>query len=133
MKKREHLASRIILIASAIFALLICLNVFLMVYTSKQSVQATIGERTITIAENMLNYIDVDKYEELVKNPSENEIYWELREQLNELREINGVRFAYTYLVPQPGEDVAFLVDGMPVDDIDGAAALGDISDLHKI
>ena len=132
MKKREHLASRIILIASAIFALLICLNVFLMVYTSKQSVQATIGERTITIAENMLNYIDVDKYEELVKNPSENEIYWELREQLNELREINGVRFAYTYLVPQPGEDVAFLVDGMPVDDTDGAAAIGDISESTK-
>ena len=103
-----------------------------MIYTSKQSVQATIGERTITIAENMLNYIDVDKYEELVKNPSENEIYWELREQLNELREIKGVRFAYTYLVPQPGEDVAFLVDGMPVDDIDGVAALGDISTSTK-
>ena len=132
MKKRNRLASRIILIASAIFALLIGLNAFLMIYTSKQSVQATIGERTITIAENMLNYIDVDKYEELVKNPSENEIYWELREQLNELREINGVRFAYTYLVPQPGEGVAFLVDGMPVDDTDGAAAIGDISESTK-
>ncbi|MGM9943539.1 MAG: methyl-accepting chemotaxis protein [Lysinibacillus sp.] len=132
MKKRERLASRIILIASAIFALLIGLNAFLMIYTSKQSVQATIGERTITIAENMLNHMDVDKYEELVKNPSENEIYWELREQLNELREINGVLFAYTYLVPQPGEGVAFLVDGMPVDDIDGAAAIGDISSSTK-
>ena len=132
MKKKERLASRIILIASVIFVLLIGLNAFLMIYTSKQSVQATIGERTITIAENMLNYIDVDKYEALVKNPSENELYWELREQLNELREINGVRFAYTYLVPQPGEGVAFLVDGMPVDDIDGAAALGDISSSTK-
>ena len=132
MKKRNRLASRIILIASAIFALLIGLNAFLMIYTSKQSVQATIGERTITIAENMLNYIDVDKYEELVKNPSENEIYWELREQLNELREINGVRFAYTYLVPQPGEGVAFLVDGMPVDDIENAATLGEISTSTK-
>ena len=132
VKKRERLASRIILIASAIFALLIGLNVFLMIYTSKQSVQATIGERTITIAENMLNYIDVDKYEELVKNPSENEIYWELREQLNELREINGVLYAYTYSVPQPGEGVAFLVDGMPVDDTENAAALGDISESTK-
>lgn len=132
MKKRDRLATRIILTASAIFILLIGLNAFLMVYTSKQSVQATIGERTITIAENMLNYIDVEKYEELAKNPTENEIYWELREQLNELREINGVLFAYTYLVPQPGEGVAFLVDGMPVDDIDGAAALGDISSSTK-
>ena len=128
VKKSDYLASRIILIASIVFALLIGLNVFLMIYTSKQSVQATVGERTITIAENMLNYIDIEKYEELVKNPAENEVYWELREQLNELREINGVLYAYTYLVPQPGEGVAFLVDGMPVDDKDGAAALGDIS-----
>jgi len=132
MKKRNRLASRIILIASVIFALLIGLNVFLMIYTSKQSVQATIGERTITIAENMLNHMDLDKYEELVKNPSENEIYWELREQLNELREINGVLYAYTYSVPQPGEGVAFLVDGMPVDDTENAAALGDISESTK-
>ena len=128
VKKKERLASRIIVIASIVFVILIGLNVFLMIYTSKQSVQATIGERTITIAENMLNYIDVEKYEELVKNPEENEVYWELREQLNELREKNGVLYAYTYLVPQPGEGVAFLVDGMPIDDKDGAAALGDIS-----
>ena len=56
VKKSDYLASRIILIASIVFALLIGLNVFLMIYTSKQSVQATVGERTITIAENMLNY-----------------------------------------------------------------------------
>ena len=99
-----------------------------MIYISKQSVQATIGERTITIAENMLNYIDIDKYEELVKDPSENEIYWDLREQLNELREINGVLYAYTYLVPQPGEGVTFLVDGMPVDDTENAGAIGEVS-----
>ena len=132
MKKKERLASRIILIASAIFIVLIGLNVFLMNYTSKQSVQATIGERTITIAENMLNHMDVKKYEQLVKNPSENETYWELREQLNELREISGVLYAYTYSVPQPGEGVAFLVDGMPIDDKDGAAAIGDISTSTK-
>ena len=132
MKKRERLASRIILNASAIFVLLIGLNAFLMIYTSKQSVQATVGERTITIAENMLNYIDAEKYEELIKNPKENELYWELREQLNELREINGVLYAYTYAVPQPGEGVAFLVDGMPVDDTENAATLGEISTSTK-
>ncbi|WP_431028285.1 methyl-accepting chemotaxis protein [Lysinibacillus sp. LZ02] len=128
MKKQGRLASRIILIASMIFVVLLGLNAFLMIYTSKQSVQATVGEQTITIAENILNYIDIVKYDEFIKNPAENEVYWELREQLNELREMNGVLYAYTYSVPQPGEGVAFLVDGMPVDDTEGAAALGDIS-----
>ena len=132
MKKRERLASRIILIASVIFVLLMGLNTFLMIYTSKQSVQATIGERTITIADNMLNYIDADQYEALAKNPTENEIYWELREQLNELREMSGVLYAYTYSVPQPEEGIAFLVDGMPVDDENRAAAIGDISTSTK-
>lgn len=128
MKKKGRLVNQIILITSVIFALLIGINVFLMTYTSKQSVQATIGEQTITIAENMLNHIYVEKYEELVKNPSENEIYWELREQLNELREINGVLYAYTYFVPQPGEEITFLVDGMPVNNTEDAGELGKVS-----
>ncbi|RHW35038.1 methyl-accepting chemotaxis protein [Lysinibacillus yapensis] len=102
--------------------------VFSMHYNSKESVKETIGERTVEIAENMINFIDVEQYKELAENPVEDELYWELRDQLNELREINGVLYAYTYAVPKEGEDVTFLVDGMPADDTENAAALGETS-----
>ncbi|WP_332646485.1 methyl-accepting chemotaxis protein [Lysinibacillus sp. 54212] len=128
MRKMDRLSSRIILISSIIFLLLLGLNTLMMFYNSKQSVQATMGERTVSIAKNMASYIDADKFKELANNPEENDLYWELREQLNELREMNGVLYAYTYAIPKEGEAVRFLVDGMPVDDTENAATLGEES-----
>ncbi|MFC7685985.1 methyl-accepting chemotaxis protein [Ureibacillus sp. GCM10028918] len=128
MKKEKKLSRQILSIIVVIFIFLLGLYVFTMSYNSKESVKATIGERTIEIAENMLNFIEVEEYKELAQNPAENNLYWELREQLNELREMNGVLYAYTYAVPKEGEDVTFLVDGMPADDTENAGAIGDTS-----
>lgn len=127
--KKKKLANRILAIASVIFILLLVINIFLMVRNSKQSVQATVGERTITIAESIAKHVDIEKYEQLVNNPEDEDLYLELRTELNELREIMDVLYAYTYFVPAEGEKVTFLVDGMPVEDTENAAALGDTSE----
>ncbi|WP_234417288.1 MULTISPECIES: methyl-accepting chemotaxis protein [unclassified Lysinibacillus] len=55
-----------------------------------------------------------------------------MREELNTLREYNGVLYAYTYFVPEKNGDIEFLVDGMPVDEKDGAAVLGEVSGSTK-
>ena len=128
MKKEKKLSRQILSIIVVIFIFLLGMYVFTMNYNSKESVKATIGDRTIEIAENMLNFIDAKAYQELAENPVENDLYWNLREQLNELREMNGVLYAYTYAVPKEGEEVTFLVDGMPANDTENAAALGDTS-----
>lgn len=128
MRKVNRLSSRIIVISCVIFILLLGINILTMFYNSKKSVQATMGERTVAIAKNMASFIDIEKYRELAENPQENDLYWELREQLNEIREMNGVLYAYTYAVPNEGEAVRFLVDGMPIDDTENAAVLGEES-----
>lgn len=128
MTREKKLSRQILSIIVIIFIFLLGMYVFTMSFNSKESVKATIGDRTIEIAENMLNFIDVEQYKELAQNPEENDLYWELREQLNELREKNGVLYAYTYAVPKEGEEVTFLVDGMPADDTENAAGLGDAS-----
>ena len=127
--KKKKLANRILTIAGIIFVLLLVINIFLMVHNSRQSVQAAIGERTITIAESIAKQVDIGKYEELMDNPDDQDLYRELRTELNELRELMDVLYAYTYFVPAEGEKVTFLVDGMPVDDTENAAALGDTSE----
>ncbi|KGR86131.1 methyl-accepting chemotaxis protein [Lysinibacillus odysseyi] len=126
--KKKKLANRIIVSAIIIFIIMLGINSFLMFYNSKETVQAAVGEQTMSAAKNMLNYMDIEKYEELVNNPEENDIYWELREELNELRGKAGVLYAYTYFVPEEGQKVKFLVDGMPVDDKENAASLGEES-----
>ncbi|HWL11546.1 MAG TPA: methyl-accepting chemotaxis protein [Ureibacillus sp.] len=128
MKKEKKLSRQILSIIIVIFVFLFAIYVFTMNYNSKESVKEAIGERTVEIAKNMVTFIDVEQYKELAENPVEGDLYWELREQLNELREMNGVLYAYTYAVPKEGEEVTFLVDGMPADDTENAAALGDTS-----
>lgn len=132
MGKKGKLGRRLIIMIGVIFAFILVLNIFMMANNSKRSVEATVKERTIEIASNIVNFIDVSKYEELANNPSENDTYWELREQLNMLREYNGVLYAYTYAVPEKGGTLKFLVDGMPKDDTENAAALGEESGSTK-
>lgn len=128
MNKEIKLSRQILSIIAIIFILLLAMYIVTMNYNSRESVKETVGERTIEIAENMLNFIDVEQYKALAQNPVEDEMYWEMREQLNELREINGVLYAYTYAVPKEGEEVTFLVDGMPANDTENSAALGETS-----
>ncbi|WP_336046521.1 methyl-accepting chemotaxis protein [Solibacillus ferritrahens] len=132
MKKRDKLGTRIIAIIGIIFAVILLLNIALMNYNSSQSVESAVKERTVEVASNIVNFIDIEKYEQLINNPGENEVYWELREELNALREYNGVLYAYTYFVPEKDGDVIFLVDGMPADDIEGAGKIGDPSSATK-
>lgn len=97
---------------------LLVLLVFFMIsigYISKKTAESTIGQSAVSTAVNMTKHIDVTAYEKLASNPSENELYWKLREELNNLREQNGVMYAYTYFVPTDGK-VQFLVDGQPKD-----------------
>lgn len=132
MKRMDKLGSRIILMIGSIFAVILILTVIMLQYNSSHSVQSAVKERTIEVASNIVNYIDVQKYEQLIDEPSENATYWELREQLNELRQYNGVMYAYTYFVPEENGDIIFLVDGMPADDTENAGKLGDASESTK-
>lgn len=132
MKKTQRLGSRIVMIIGFIFAVILVLNIIMMVSNSSNSVESAVKERTVEVAENMVKFIDAAKYEQLIEEPSENELYWELREQLNALREYNGVLYAYTYFVPEKDGDIEFLVDGMPVGDTEGAAAIYEASGSTK-
>ncbi|AMO87183.1 Methyl-accepting chemotaxis protein 2 [Solibacillus isronensis B3W22] len=132
MKRMDKLGSRIILMIGSIFAVILLLTVIMLQYNSARSVQSSVKERTIEVASNIVKYIDVQKYEQLIEKPSENATYWELREQLNELREYNGVMYAYTYFVPEENGEISFLVDGMSADDTENAGKLGDPSGSTK-
>ncbi|KYG89695.1 methyl-accepting chemotaxis protein [Metasolibacillus sp. FSL H7-0170] len=126
MKRTNRLASRIIAIIIAVFIVLIVSNIFMMSYNTKKSVKATLGEHSVTVAQNMAQYMDVEGYKQLANSPQENELYWRLREQLNDLREKNGVLYAYTFAAPTNGKEGngVFLVDGMPADDHENAATI---------
>lgn len=128
----SKLGKRILLyIFSATIALGLLFSAILYVNTGN-IVNKSIGSQAINVASNLALQLDGDKYKELAENPEDLSLYNELREQLNELRLINGVMYAYTYTIPEKGEAVMFLVDGMPLEDEESAAALGEFSSSTK-
>lgn len=127
-KRKVKLANRIILVAVIMMAVLLVLSTLMTLNTSRKSIISAIGESAVSTASNLAQYVDVESLEKLVNEPVENDTYWKVREELNELRELNGVLFAYTYFVPEKGGDVEFLVDGMPIDDQENAAPMFDVS-----
>lgn len=133
MKERKvKLAHRIIFAATIVMVVLLVATSLMMLDTSRRSIEAAVGESAVATASNLVQYLDAEKLEQLLQDPQENDLYWEIREKLNELREINGVMYAYTYFVPEKDGDVQFLVDGMPIDDKENAAAMFDVSSSTK-
>ncbi|MGE7842961.1 methyl-accepting chemotaxis protein [Lysinibacillus sp. NPDC093712] len=139
MTKTNKLSNKIILmLLMTIIALLIGFIVTT-IYTAKSSVNKTMGTQAVAMAENIAKQLNVDEYIALSKSPSESKLYWELREELNGLREQNGVLYAYTFAVPKEDQKVKFLVDGMPKDDQENAGIINTESsstyykDLEKV
>lgn len=139
MTKTNKLSNKIILMLLMTIVALLIGFIVTTIYTAKSAVNKTMGTQAVAMAGNIAKQLNVDDYIELSKSPSESKLYWELREELNGLREQNGVLYAYTFAVPQEDQKVRFLVDGMPKDDQENAGVINSESsstyykDLEKV
>ncbi|MFJ5767434.1 methyl-accepting chemotaxis protein [Lysinibacillus sp. NPDC093210] len=139
MTRTNKLSNKIILMLLMTIVALLIGFIVTTIYTAKSSVNKTMGTQAVAMAENIAKQLNVDDYIALSKSPSESKLYWELREELNGLREQNGVLYAYTFAVPKEDQKVRFLVDGMPKDDQENAGIINTESsstyykDLKKV
>ena len=77
-----------------------------------KAVENSITDFSINSVNSLSSQFDAEKYEEFLKNPIKNDTYWELREQLNDFREVTGMLYVYTMVVKDNKEYV--LIDGQP-------------------
>ena len=127
-QKSSKLGSKITLYIVVGILLLVALFITVLIYNTNNTVKDTLGENGIHIAQNIATLVDVPAYEEFKKNPEQNEKYWELREELNDLLIQNGILYAYITDIPKKGETATILVDAAEKDD-DSAYLPGDISE----
>lgn len=137
--KQGKLSTKIMTMLTLVFGVLLIFFVLTIDYTAKKVAEKSAAQTAVSIAQNLAEKVDASGYETLAKNPTENDTYWKLREELNELREQNGVLYAYTFAVPQQ-DDVTFLVDGQPRDakeedvgKIQTTSSSTTINDLKKV
>lgn len=110
--KPKHLSTKIALICSCIIFILTLLYGFLLMENIKKATIKTIADFTMEQALSLTKQIDSETYASFLKNPKENEIYWKLRNQLNEYRELTGAMFIYTLQVNP--NNIVIMIDGQP-------------------
>ena len=129
MRKRDRLSNRIILILSLAIIVLLIVTLQIQFNNSKESVRQTFGNQAIFIAENISTYLDENELKAVKDQMTEDATYRAVREQLNELKEINGVLYAYT-IIKTEDKQLQFLVDGMPLDNTEDVGIIGDHSNV---
>jgi methyl-accepting chemotaxis protein len=127
----KSLKFKILLIFSMLL-LVSCLLISLFFYQSSfQLVKDSVGKQESRIVQQAVSMIDIGRYEKITVESGENEYYRELRERLNNLREMNGLTYLYTMAREKNGDtyDYYYVVDGMPLDS-DDASALGEQEEM---
>ena len=113
---RTHsIRTRLLLIISLILILFFVFSSVSLYLTTKQTALSTLKKTAEQDALRISASVDSAAYQEFLKNPTNDAIYDELRESLDQLRKQNGLLYAYTAKVDQ--NQVKLLIDGLPVAD----------------
>lgn len=88
----------------------------------------SVGEQARSITERATQILSNETYASVVNTMLEDESYFELREQLNELREVNGLKYLYTMKADTSEAGLyTYVVDGMPLNAVaDDVSSIGD-------
>lgn len=130
----NSLRTKIALIFSAIILIAVVLIGTLSYASSRKLVVDTLGMQAMSVAEHALGAIDPAQFRTITAEAGESDVYFAIREKLNEIRVANGLKYLYTMRAVQSdaGTEYRYVIDGMPEGDED-ASALGDAEDPENI
>ncbi|PWW20307.1 methyl-accepting chemotaxis protein [Cytobacillus oceanisediminis] len=112
----KRLSSKIALLMATGLGLILIGNSIMLFFSTSNSVESSIQNFSMNIAENIAGKMNTEMYKDFLGEPEKNDVYWNLREQLNDFREKNGALYVYTLFVDSKEEKVFILVDGLPQD-----------------
>jgi methyl-accepting chemotaxis protein len=122
--KFQSLSMKISLLIVSLMMILLTFSVILFLQMIKLSVENTISSYSIETAKNIVKHIDVEEYQKFLEEKEENDTYWDLRNELNDLREKIGALYVYTVEVDEQEKQPKILIDGQPKGS-DAASELG--------
>ncbi|CEH28603.1 methyl-accepting chemotaxis protein [Aneurinibacillus migulanus] len=96
-----------------IVILILVTTAFLNYKSTQQAIKESIGNVGVQTALNVAQSINVATYEKFLQNPIEGREYWELRNQLNDIREKTDALYITIMKVDSEGA-ATIMVDGQP-------------------
>lgn len=124
MRKDVRLGTKITFSLVIVMVFILAMTIFILINNTSNAVESTISNQSIQTAENIASFIDADQYEKFLASKKESSDYWQLREQLNDMREKTGSFYVYTLAVDEE-KNVMMYIDGLPKDS-DIASSIGE-------
>lgn len=128
MGKWNRLSIKISTLVVIMISILTFVSGAILLNSINKTTQETIAKNSVGVAQNIAERFDAAEYEQFLQTKTEDDHYWRLREELNDFREKANVLYAYTLEVTENNE-VAILVDGMPIDEEELVAEIGELTE----
>ncbi|PLT27843.1 methyl-accepting chemotaxis protein [Peribacillus deserti] len=113
IQRTKSLKRTFTLILLCFIITLFLLNSVLILLNTNASIKNTVEFNSTMHAERTAKAIDPDLYQEFLKNPVDNEVYQELRTQLDDYRVKMGAMYVYTMAVAKD-HSIKLMIDGLP-------------------
>jgi len=125
---KKSIKVKMVLLFAGLVTILGSLIGFISYDMSKNLIIDSVSKQAERITYQASKLIDVDKYEELLNANKETAYYYELRENFNTLKELNGLKYLYTMkkVKTDKGYEYSYIVDGAPKDSKD-ASPMGEV------
>jgi len=120
--KAHSVRTRLLLTISLILMFFFLVSSVVLYFNTKQTALSTLKKNAEQDALRISQTFDLDSYQDFLEDPTQSDTYTMLRESLNDLREQNGLLYAYTAAINSENK-VVLLVDGLPEED---AAAINE-------
>lgn len=105
--------TKLLLLIVLSLLMVLAINTWVLLRTITNIIQVTMQHMNEERIESIVNnYFDSDAYEKWLQSPEENNVYWKLREDLNDIREKQGVLYLYTLEIDEKKNDIHLLIDG---------------------
>lgn len=128
--RKGQLVLKLSIIVLAVLLMLSSTLIYMQIQNTKQASEEAIGNFSMHMAEAYSKQFNVASYETYLQDTVENDLYWSLREELNQYRLQIGAIYVYTVRIDDNGQPI-IVIDGQPKDS-DTASPIGEVTDMPQ-
>lgn len=126
----KKLAVKLSIIIFLVLAILFTTFVYMQNENVKKASEYTISSFNMKMAEAFAAQFDAEQYKSYLSNTVENDLYWQIRQQLDQYRSEIGAMYVYTVSINADKQPI-LLIDGQPADS-DSASPIGEVTDIPE-
>lgn len=113
---RKSLIARILCVMTAVILGIAAGNIAIQWANTGSAVKGTISSYNMNIASHYVTQIDAGRYSDFLTEPQETDLYWSLRDELDQFRKSIGARFVYFVRIDKDNKPL-LMIDGRPKGD----------------